>query len=217
MVSNILPREAPVNQTPQLFDSTHFCRKDAFLLLSCTHHLWYHRDMQELFLMYARYSQRANTSVLELVKGLPLDIRNQPDRGYYGSLNEMIAHILGGTLYFLRLFSMGITTHRDIFETVSGCAVPKGKLDDAGFADMTETFAAADQAVVSLVTQLAPSELSTPIPLDWYPDRSTVPFYFLFNQLIVHGIHHRGQISQVLDELKVEHDFSGIDLAFLNP
>jgi uncharacterized damage-inducible protein DinB len=31
----------------------------------------------------------------------------------------------------------------------------------------------------------------------------------------VHETHHRGQISQLLDEMGIEHDFSGIDIEFL--
>jgi uncharacterized damage-inducible protein DinB len=38
---------------------------------------------------------------------------------------------------------------------------------------------------------------------------------FMISQLVVHGTHHRGQISQILDELKIDSDFSGINAAFL--
>ena len=41
---------------------------------------------------------------------------------------------------------------------------------------------------------------------------ATVPLYFLAHQLFEHGTHHRGQVSQILDELGVEHDFCGIGI-----
>jgi uncharacterized damage-inducible protein DinB len=37
----------------------------------------------------------------------------------------------------------------------------------------------------------------------------------MFSQLIAHGTHHRGQISQVLDELGIDNNYSGINVAFL--
>jgi uncharacterized damage-inducible protein DinB len=36
----------------------------------------------------------------------------------------------------------------------------------------------------------------------------------LYN-LTAHGTHHRGQISQILDELKIDNDYSGINVQFL--
>ena len=73
----------------------------------------------------------------------------------------------------------------------------------------------ANQAVVDFITALSEPDFSLPVNLDWYPDRKSVPLHFILNQLFVHGVHHRGQISQLLDELKVEHDFSSIDLEYL--
>jgi len=59
----------------------------------------------------------------------------------------------------------------------------------------------------------AESDLKLPVKLDWYagnPD--SVPLSFLLSQLLVHNTHHRGQISQVLYELKIDNDFSGIGI-----
>jgi uncharacterized damage-inducible protein DinB len=33
--------------------------------------------------------------------------------------------------------------------------------------------------------------------------------------MVAHTIHHQGQISQILDELKVEHSFSSIDVKLI--
>jgi len=60
---------------------------------------------------------------------------------------------------------------------------------------------------------LSEADLKLPVKLDWYggnPD--SVPLSFLLSQLLVHNTHHRGQISQVLDELKIDNDFSGIGI-----
>jgi uncharacterized damage-inducible protein DinB len=42
-----------------------------------------------------------------------------------------------------------------------------------------------------------------------------VPAFFLLNNLVAHGTHHRGQVSQILDELKIENDYSDVNVTFL--
>jgi uncharacterized damage-inducible protein DinB len=37
----------------------------------------------------------------------------------------------------------------------------------------------------------------------------------MLQQIVVHGTHHRGQISQILDSLKIDNDYSGINVRFL--
>jgi uncharacterized damage-inducible protein DinB len=37
----------------------------------------------------------------------------------------------------------------------------------------------------------------------------------MLSQILTHGTHHRGQLSQVLDELKIDNNYSGINVAFL--
>jgi hypothetical protein len=54
--------------------------------------------MKDFFVMYARDARRANQTVLGLVGGLPLAVRNQPGRTYYGSLHRLTAHILDANI-----------------------------------------------------------------------------------------------------------------------
>jgi uncharacterized damage-inducible protein DinB len=58
--------------------------------------------------------------------------------------------------------------------------------------------------------------MKLPVKIDWFggnPAEITVSF--LLSQLVVHNIHHRGQISQILDSMKIDNDYGGIDPAFM--
>jgi uncharacterized damage-inducible protein DinB len=44
---------------------------------------------------------------------------------------------------------------------------------------------------------------------------ATVPMHFMLQNITAHGLHHRGQISQILDSLKIDNDYSGINVKFL--
>jgi len=79
--------------------------------------------------------------------------------------------------------------------------------------ELGETLDAIDAAYVAMTESLSEADLRLPVKLDWYGgDPGSVPLSFLLSQLLVHNTHHRGQISQVLDELKIDNDFSGIGL-----
>jgi uncharacterized damage-inducible protein DinB len=58
--------------------------------------------------------------------------------------------------------------------------------------------------------------MKAPVKLDWYSGNPpSVPLPFMFQQFIIHGTHHRGHISQILDELTIANDYSGINVAFV--
>ena len=55
------------------------------------------------------------------------------------------------------------------------------------------------------------------LPIDWYGGNpACVPLHYLLNIAMVHGVHHRGQISQILDTMGIDNDFSGIDVGLLS-
>lgn len=172
--------------------------------------------MQTTLSMYARYGERADSAIVRIFDGLGLEIRNADRGAYYGSLHGLIGHVLGGTLYFHSLFRASHPGAFPASERIAALASSEGSLDEAGWERMKLDLDEADRASVELAASLDDRGFSLPVKVDWYGGTpAEVPLHFLFNQMAVHGIHHRGQISQLLDELKVDHDFSGIDLEFL--
>jgi uncharacterized damage-inducible protein DinB len=133
---------------------------------------------------------------------------------------RLARHIFGGELYFFSLFIPALPAKskaRKALEAAKGMSVPNKKLSAAGWAALTQQFAAADAALVSFADSLEESDPGLPVKIEWYggqPD--AVPLCFLFNQLVMHTVHHQGQISQILDELKIENDFSAIDVKLLS-
>jgi uncharacterized damage-inducible protein DinB len=173
--------------------------------------------MKEILLMYARYTKRANESVFALLDALPLEARNEDRKSYYKSLSGLASHVGGCALYFHGLFRASSPTAAKALESAEGLRVSEKKtLSSAEWSELENACANADQATIDLIQALSDDELAHPIKLDWYGGKpDTVPLCFLAHQLFVHGTHHRGQISQILDEMGVEHDFSAIDVEFL--
>lgn len=173
--------------------------------------------MKEVLLMYARDHQRANAEVVALLDGLSVEARNEDRKSYYKSLSGLMSHVVGGTPYFHGLFRAAFPAAAGALKATEGLEVPEAeKLTAAQWTQLKKAAAIADQATIDFVAELKDADFSLPIPLDWYDGKpAKVPLYFLLCQAFTHGTHHRGQISQILDSMGIEHDFSGIDVQFL--
>jgi uncharacterized damage-inducible protein DinB len=94
--------------------------------------------------------------------------------------------------------------------------LPEGTLSEAQWKEMKDTAIAIDTAYIGMTEDLKESDLALPVKIEWYGGNpATVPLSFMLSQLVVHNTHHRGQISQILDTLKIDNDYSGIDVSFL--
>jgi len=167
--------------------------------------------MKPLLLMYARYCARADQSVTSLLNNLKDEELFCSRGSYYQSLFGLYAHLLGGVLYFSSLCRASLIPGLEFPEVIWSEPKEPGRRED--FTRAADALTRADAAVIDFVSQV--QDFTIPVSLTWYEDRKTVPLHFMLNQLIMHSTHHRGQISQILDELNVEHDFSGIDIDFL--
>jgi uncharacterized damage-inducible protein DinB len=175
-------------------------------------------EMKKLLVMYAQYLEKTDAAVLELVGRLKEAERERERGSYYKSLSGLLKHILGGTLMFQSLFKTALGADSKALKALKSvkASVPEKKLDDETFAAVAESFASVDAATVKFVKALEEEELVLKVKLSWYGGKpGSVPLFFLFNQFVMHTVHHQGQISQILDELKVEHDFSGIDVKLM--
>jgi uncharacterized damage-inducible protein DinB len=173
--------------------------------------------MKETLLMYARYTKKANETVMTLLDGLSPEARNENRKSYYKSLSGLASHEGGCALYFHGLFRSAYPATAGALKATVGLKITEGeKLSDLEWAELRKNCALADQVTIELIEALTEEELAHPIKIDWYRGKpDSVPLSFLLHQVYVHGIHHRGQISQILDEMGIEHDFSGIDVEFL--
>jgi uncharacterized damage-inducible protein DinB len=173
--------------------------------------------MKKILLMYAKYAKRANESVLALLDDLSGEDRDKDRKSYYKSLSGLASHVVGSALYFFGLFRASSPAVVKALKGAEGLDIPEqDSLSAAEWFELKRACAIIDQATIDLVEKLSEEELAHPTPIDWYDGKpETVPLCFLLHQAFVHETHHRGQISQLLDEMGIEHDFSGIDIEFL--
>jgi uncharacterized damage-inducible protein DinB len=175
--------------------------------------------MKELLVINAQYNHEADKAILSILNGLSNEEREQDRGSYYKSLSGLAAHILGGTVFLLGMFK-DMAAHNDAalkaLAALKPVTIPEGKLSEAQWKQLAADIETADTAYINFAKALTGADLKAPVKISWYkgnPD--SVPAFFLLNQLAAHGTHHRGQVSQILDALKIDNDYSGVNVAFL--
>ncbi|MDR2019337.1 MAG: DinB family protein [Treponema sp.] len=168
-------------------------------------------------LTFARYNQEANKKILELLNGLSNEEREKERGSFYGSLSGLVRHIGEGSMFFAGLFrgALGSSPAAKAPAALEKISFPEGPLAEPAWKKATADIETIDQTLVEFAGALTEADLAAPVKLDWYGGNPpSVPLSFMFLQLTVHNTHHRGQVSQILDELKIDNDFSAINAAF---
>jgi uncharacterized damage-inducible protein DinB len=163
--------------------------------------------------MYARHNRDSNKQVYEMLSAMTREEREKDRGSHFGGLSAMLRHGLATTQYFFGLYAPALAGNAAAQKALSAEAgfPEEGELDDAQWKDLGAAMEAIDGAWIGMAEALSADDLNLPVKLDWYGGNpEAVPLYFMLGQLVAHNIHHRGQISQVLDEMKIQNDFSGI-------
>jgi uncharacterized damage-inducible protein DinB len=171
--------------------------------------------------MYAKYNQAGNKAIFGLLDKMNNDEREKDRGSFYGSLSGLFRHIAGGTRFFLGMYKTALSGNAAAVKALSEIEalpkLPEGAISEAQWKEIEPTINAVDTAYIAMTEALKESDFGLPVQVKWYggnPD--SVPLSFMLSQLVVHNTHHRGQISQILDSLKIDNDYSGINVAFIS-
>ena len=170
-------------------------------------------------LTYAKYNQSGNQTIYYILSKLSNDEREKDRGSFYGSLSGLFRHIMGGTQYFLLMFKEALNNNDAAITALApleNVSLPEGTLDGTQWKELGKAMETLDAAYVKMAKALSESDLKNPVKIDWYGGNpAEVPLQFMLHQLVVHNTHHRGQISQILDSMKIDNDYSGINVAFM--
>ncbi|MDR1429049.1 MAG: damage-inducible protein DinB [Spirochaetaceae bacterium] len=174
--------------------------------------------MKELFITFAKFNKEADKTVYAILDGLSNEEREKDRGSYYKSLSGLFVHTLGGTVFLLGMMkdALGGSPALAALSALGSVTVPQGGLDAGQWKALGASFETADDAYIQFVSSLRESDFNAPVTLAWYKGNPpSVPVAFMLQQVTAHGTHHRGQISQILDSLKIDNDYSGISPAFV--
>jgi uncharacterized damage-inducible protein DinB len=175
--------------------------------------------MKEVFLAFAKFNEESNKTIAGILGKLSNDDREKNRKSYYKSLSELFRHNTGATVYFLSLFKEAVLGNAEAQKSLAPLAKLeelKGKLAEAQWKKAVSFSKITDKALVDFISALKQDEFNAQVKIDWYKGKPpSTPLWFMLQQQVTHNTHHRGQISQILDSLQIDNDFSGVNVKFL--
>jgi uncharacterized damage-inducible protein DinB len=173
--------------------------------------------MINIYAIFAKQNEAADKAVIGILNGMSHAEREAAHGSYYNNLYGLVQHNAGAIHFVLGAFKEAFASDADksaAFKNIGGVKFPEGNINEAQWKQFCSDLAALDAAFVAFAQTLREEDFNKPVK--WFSGNpATVPLHFMLDTLITHGLHHRGQISQILDELKIDNNFSGVDMAFL--
>ena len=161
--------------------------------------------MKNLLVLYAQYNIATNNKICKILQQMPADELSAERKSYYGSIFGLANHLLAGTWNYLNA----------VHHLTGGVLCPDiEEIESSGktVQEIIKYLTASDQLLLKVATEIPSEGLHLKKQkLRIYNGRAIdIQVWQYFLQHITHQVHHQGQMSQIFDELNIEHEFGNI-------
>lgn len=166
--------------------------------------------MTKVFTHYAKCNQHINDNMIKVLTAAKENAYDLGVDGYFKSIGDILDHIYKADLTWLTSFRT--IREYSIFKDPAFNAMPKG--GERMFTDLG-TYAAArahlDTVFIRLADEIEEADLDKlVVRVTRMGERQEKLFWKALIHVFNHQTHHRGQVSQILDQLKIENDYSNM-------
>jgi uncharacterized damage-inducible protein DinB len=164
--------------------------------------------MKEYLVHLIKYNQSANNQVIRLLSELDESERTLDRKSYYKSLHGLLDHIAGGALFFQRAIKASYPEVGGLDHKYFERKTEHGKINFPSFTELKTAIETLDSSFVKMVESLNDEDLKKTVTITHINKEFSLGVFIM--QYANHGTHHRGQISQILDEMGIDNNFSNI-------
>ena len=164
--------------------------------------------MKEYQLHLIKYNREANKKVLLVLGEIKEEDRQCDRKSYFKSLHGILDHVASSAVFLHKLVKASCPELGGLALDYLNYKTEHGKINFPVFSELKAAIEALDLGFEEMVNSLNDEDLKKIIKFT--TPRGTTEYtlgIFIF-QYVNHGIHHRGQIAQILDEMGIENNFS---------
>lgn len=170
-------------------------------------------NIKDVFELLAKYNSMTNQEVIEILEKLEPSKLTEDLGSYFGSMLGLLDHQLVADIGWLRVLGEHITILDFVLpalESYSTDRIPPKELHWKYFSEYRTVRGEVDKVLERVVSTLPPERLSTVITLEGRRGKFNYITWKILLQMFNHHTHHRGGVSLLLDQLKVENSFSSL-------
>ncbi len=169
--------------------------------------------MKEYVELMTSYNARTNEALYGILAKLPEEAFSRNAGSYFGSIRGVLSHVYNADHNWLVRVRRAFPHYRAVAGAEFAAPLPLSTPQFADFTTLHERRLALDAAYLRLSSELLEADLSKPFE---YTTTEGSQRRFIFWQVLVHAFnhqtHHRGQVAEILDEMKIENDYSNVVL-----
>ena len=167
--------------------------------------------MKKYLLTLAKYNRDADKKVAQVFDAMSEEERQRDRKAYFKSFHDTLDHLASSGIFWQNTIR---SVHPDFpcfSQNYFNMQFERGKTSFPEYSELKKTVFNLDDNWIEIINKLSDEELETPFIFKTpYGEMNVSPIMVILRH-INHCTHHRGQISQILDELKIENDFSKIE------
>lgn len=168
-------------------------------------------DIKSVFKLLAKYNKITNQDMIKILEGVEQSKLTENVGSYYESILGLLNHQLQADIGWLRVLG----THLSSLDFISPLLerfptehLSPGKLYWSTLNEYKEARSEIDDIMERSVESIPLAEYSTTITVEGRRGKFTYIIWRILMHLFNHETHHRGGVSVLLDQLKIENDYS---------
>lgn len=169
--------------------------------------------MKTVFQAYARYNKNVNQDVISILKTVPPKKLAQRFKTYYPTIYDTLFHFLLSDINWIKRFETQFGTYDSLKMKKMG-SYDETKLKEELKGDYKKLFElreTVNEKIENFVKELRDDDYTKVLRYKNYKGEDTEKeMWKVLMQMFNHGTHHRGQISELLDMLGIDNDYSTI-------
>ena len=166
--------------------------------------------LKDYLLLLTKYNREANFKAVKILEGMTEEERYADRKAYFKSLHGLLDHIATSAIFYQRILKTNNPDLPSLSHKYSDFKYERGKIGFPDFAELKSAVQTLDESYIQTVNQLTEEDLTKQFTYESpYGVMKLTPALTIL-RIVNHGTHHRGQISQILDAMNIENDFSRI-------